>query len=136
MEKIISLSAIVIRLKLYMQRGFALRTWTSLPYHETIPHPYLRALREARQARVGNSEKHSSADRLLLRDLRSRRVQDQFLHAPIQQFADVQLVFRRAGDFVNPPELLELLAGLAQHAHNFSVQREFVDAPRISVRSI
>ena len=57
-------------------------------------------------------------------------MQKQLLHAPIQQFADVDFVFRRARDFVNPSELLELLAGLAQHADNFSVQREFVDAAR------
>src|SRR5260221_1913361 len=32
------------------------------------------------------------------------RMQDEFLHAPVQQFADVDFVFRRARDFVNPPE--------------------------------
>ena len=40
--------------------------------------------------------------------------QDQLLHAPVQQLSDVQFVFRRTGNFVNPSKLLELLARLAR----------------------
>ena len=36
------------------------------------------------------------------------------MHAPIQYFGDIELVFRRAGHLVNPAELLKLLAGLAE----------------------
>ena len=32
------------------------------------------------------------------------RVENQFLHAPVQDFRDVQLVFRWARHFVNPAE--------------------------------
>jgi hypothetical protein len=34
----------------------------------------------------------------------------QLLYPPIQQFGDVELGLRRAGDFVDPAELLELFA--------------------------
>src|SRR5215469_7075213 len=36
-------------------------------------------------------------------------MQDQLLHAPIEQFSHKDFVFRRTGDFVDPTELLELL---------------------------
>src|SRR5713226_9063397 len=54
--------------------------------------------------------------------------ENQFLDAPVQDFGDVELVLGGAGDFVNPAELSELLAGLAKDAENFSVESEFVDA--------
>ena len=38
------------------------------------------------------------------------RLQCQFLHAPVQQLGDVEHVLRRAGDLVDPAELLQLLA--------------------------
>ena len=53
---------------------------------------------------------------------------DEFLDAPVQNFGDVELVFGGAGDFVNPAELAELLAGFAENTENSSVEREFVDA--------
>ena len=40
------------------------------------------------------------------------------MHGPIEQFGDVNLILRRARDFVNPPELFDLLARLAEHAEN------------------
>ena len=40
-------------------------------------------------------------------------MQRQFLHAPVQEFSNIQGVFTRAGNLVNPAELLRLLAGLA-----------------------
>src|SRR5580700_3095079 len=64
------------------------------------------------------------------------RMQDEFLHAPVQQFGHVNLVFRGAGDFVYPAELLEFLAGLAQPAQDFSVQIEFVDAARKGIGGV
>src|SRR5256886_7755417 len=51
--------------------------------------------------------------------------EDEFLDAPVQNFGDVEVVFGGAGDFVNPAELAELLAGFAEDAENFSVEREF-----------
>ena len=45
-----------------------------------------------------------------------RRLKNQLLHAPIQELGDVELIFRGAGDFVDPSELLELLARLAEHS--------------------
>src|SRR6266404_674181 len=64
------------------------------------------------------------------------RVQYQFLYPPVQQFTDVDFIFRRAGDFVNPAELLELLAGFAEHAENFSVEADLVNAARKGVRRV
>jgi hypothetical protein len=34
------------------------------------------------------------------------RMQQQLLHAPVQQFPYINFIFRRAGDFVDPAELL------------------------------
>src|SRR6266566_1295108 len=56
-------------------------------------------------------------------------LEDEFLNAPVEDFTDVEFVFRRAGHFVNPAELAELLAGLAEHAQDFSVEAELIDAP-------
>src|SRR5207249_12166054 len=50
------------------------------------------------------------------------RVENQLLHAPVQDFSDVKLVFGWACHFVNPAELFELLAGFAEHAQDLSVQ--------------
>ena len=61
---------------------------------------------------------------------RAGRFENQLLHAPIQKLADIEFVLRRAGDFVNPAELLELLAGAAEIAQHFAVQAELVDAAR------
>src|ERR1035437_7117174 len=46
-------------------------------------------------------------DGVLISSLRRllARMQQQLLHTPVQQFADVNFVFRRARDFVNPSEL-------------------------------
>src|ERR1700676_14671 len=64
------------------------------------------------------------------------RMQGELLHAPVQQFAYENLVFRRASDFVNPAKLFELLAGFAEHAENFSVQADLVDPAGGCVRSV
>src|SRR5713226_8984895 len=56
------------------------------------------------------------------------RFENEFLDAPVQDFGDVELVLGGAGDFVNPAELSELLAGFSEGAENFSVEREFVNA--------
>src|SRR5207237_7722608 len=64
------------------------------------------------------------------------RIEDQLLHAPVQDFGDVDLVLVRTGDLVHPAELLELLAGLAEPAEHgaLAVERDLVDAARISIR--
>ena len=43
-------------------------------------------------------------------------VQHELLDAPIQQFGDVEHVFRGARHLVNPAELFQPFAGLAEHA--------------------
>src|SRR5437016_2431672 len=50
------------------------------------------------------------------------RVQHQLLNAPVEQLRDVEHVLRGAGDLVDPAELLQLLAGFAEHAEQLSVQ--------------
>src|ERR1700757_3174073 len=55
-------------------------------------------------------------------------LEEEFLDAPVKKFGDVEFVFRRAGDFVNPAELFWLFAGLAEDAEDFSVKGQLVDA--------
>ena len=62
--------------------------------------------------------------------------ENQFLHAPIQEFRYIKLVFGWTCDFVDPSELLELLAGFAQHAQDFAVETEFVDSSGKSIRAV
>src|SRR5215475_280994 len=50
------------------------------------------------------------------------RPQDQLLHPPIEDLGHVELVLGRAGHLVDPPELVELLAGLAEHAEHLAVE--------------
>src|SRR5258706_14988613 len=50
--------------------------------------------------------------------------ENEFLDAPVQDFCNVQVVFGGAGDFVDPAELFEVLAGFAEDAENFSIARE------------
>src|SRR6266852_3020757 len=59
-----------------------------------------------------------------------------FLDATVQNFGDIEFVFGGAGDFVSPAELSDLLAGFAEDAENFSVEREFVDAAGESVGGV
>src|SRR5882724_8333273 len=62
--------------------------------------------------------------------------EDEFLDAPIQKFGDVEFVRGGAGDFVNPTELSELLAGFAEDPQYFSIEREFVNTAGKSVGDI
>ena len=63
-------------------------------------------------------------------------MQNQLLHAPIQDFGDINFVLRRARDLVNPAELLQLVAHASEHADHFAVQRQLVNAARISVGAV
>ena len=63
-------------------------------------------------------------------------LENEFLDAPIQKFRDVEFVRGRASDFVNPAESAKQLAGFAEDAEDFSIEREFVDAAWKSVGSI
>ena len=56
------------------------------------------------------------------------------MHAPVQQLGDVEHVLRRAGHRVDPAELFQLLAGLAEHAQHLAVEAELVDAAGPGVR--
>src|SRR5882757_352795 len=56
------------------------------------------------------------------------RLQQQLLHPPVQELGDIEHVLGRARHRVDPAELLELLAGLAEHAQNLAVERQLVDA--------
>src|SRR4029079_2777695 len=56
------------------------------------------------------------------------RLQDQFLHPPVQEFGDIQHVLRRAGHRVNTAKLLELLSGLAEHAEHLALETQLIDA--------
>jgi hypothetical protein len=61
------------------------------------------------------------------------RAENELLHAPVQQFADVDFVFRWACDFVDPSELFELSAGLTKHAQDLAIQADLVDSAGESV---
>ena len=52
------------------------------------------------------------------------RMQEQLLRPPVQELADPQHVLQRAGECVNPTELLELLVAFAEHAKQLAVERE------------
>src|SRR6266481_6430460 len=56
------------------------------------------------------------------------RLQRQLLHAPVEQLGDVELVLARAGDLVNPAELLRLVSRLAEPPEHLAVERQLVDA--------
>jgi hypothetical protein len=56
------------------------------------------------------------------------RFQDQLLYTPIQYLAYVKLVFRRTGDLVYPPKLIELLTGFSEHAQDFSFEAELINS--------
>jgi len=58
----------------------------------------------------------------------SALMQDQLLHAPIEQLGDVEQ-FSDGRRFRDPAELLELFSGLAQYAEHLAVQAELVDRP-------
>src|SRR5262245_46059183 len=73
---------------------------------------------------------------LLDRRLLLVRAQHQLLHAPVQDLGDVELVLGRAGDLVNPSELLGLLARAAQIAQYLAFQGQFVDAPGIGIGAV
>src|SRR5262249_19781764 len=64
------------------------------------------------------------------------RVQHQLLHAPVEQLRDIEQILRRAGDFVNPSELLKLFARFAEHAEHLAVERQLVDPAREGVGGV
>src|SRR5262245_47701314 len=64
------------------------------------------------------------------------RLERQLLYAPVEEFSDIEFVVRWAGDGVDPAELAGLLARFAHHPENFSLEREFVNAPRKSIGSV
>src|SRR5262249_40016583 len=63
-------------------------------------------------------------------------LEHQLLDAPVQEFADDELVLRRAGDFVDPAELLGLPARAAEITQDLAIEIELVNAARIRVRAV
>src|SRR5438067_13898306 len=57
-------------------------------------------------------------------------MKQQLLHAPVEELGNVEHVLRRAGDLVDPAELLQLLARFAEHAKHLAIERELVNAAR------
>src|SRR6267143_7051664 len=68
----------------------------------------------------------------LLRRAR-RRLQHQLLHAPVGELADENPVRIPAVDLVNRPELLHLLAALAEAPDDLAVQLHLVDLAVVEV---
>src|SRR5882762_450854 len=68
----------------------------------------------------------------LLRRAR-RRLQHQLLHAPVGELADQNAVRVAAVDLVNRPELLHLLAALAEAPDDLAVQLHLVDLAVVEV---
>src|SRR6266403_1064157 len=91
----------------------------------------MRSSRIVQRTRRGNAQKQFN---FLLDVALVNWLEDKFLDAPVEEFGDVEFVFGGASDGVNPAELAELLAGLAENAENFSVEAELVDAAGESVR--
>jgi len=63
-------------------------------------------------------------------------MQDQLLDAPIEDFGREYHVFGRAGHLVDPAELLELLAGFAEHTEHLAVERELVNPSRMGIGGV
>src|SRR5215467_523530 len=63
-------------------------------------------------------------------------MEHELLHPPIEQLRDIELILARTRNLVNPPELLHFLPGLAEHAEDFALERELVDAPGHRVRAV
>src|SRR5882724_5127097 len=62
--------------------------------------------------------------------------QNELLHTPIQNLGNVQFVFRRTSNLMNPTKLSQLFPGFAQHTQHFAIQTQFVNAARKSVRAV
>src|SRR5690348_12414495 len=95
------------------------------------PRAWTRRSRRGTARTISARSPQTSSDRTLPGGGRHRlvRVKHQLLDAPVQHLGDVDLVLRRARDFVNPAELLELLSRLAEHAEHLAFKIELVDAP-------
>src|SRR4029077_12131225 len=63
-------------------------------------------------------------------------MKQELLHAPVEDLGDVQLVLRRACNFVNPAELLRLLPCLAEDAEQLSVERDLIYTSRKRVGGV
>src|SRR5262249_45521641 len=77
-------------------------------------------------AAQGSAPASSAAARSRLTPSLLLRIEYQLLHPPVEQLGDVEQVLGRAGDLVDPAELLELLARLAEHAEHLALERELV----------
>src|SRR5262249_56935712 len=64
------------------------------------------------------------------------RLDYELLHGPGQDLGDVDFVLGRAGNLVDPAELLELLARLAHPAGDLAVERELVEPAREGVGDV
>src|SRR5580704_5756224 len=63
-------------------------------------------------------------------------MQQQLLHAPVQELRHVQLVLGRTAQAVYPAELPGYSAGTAEPAENATVECELIDAAGIGIRCI
>src|ERR1700694_2994591 len=63
-------------------------------------------------------------------------MQDEFLNSPIQELRDIKNILGRARDLVNPSKLLELVSRVAEHAEDFAVEGELIDAPWVRIRGV
>src|SRR5689334_14187688 len=61
------------------------------------------------------------------------RMQRQLLYAPTQQLADIERILAGAGDLVDPRELALRPAAASDGAQKLAVERELVNAARISI---
>ena len=89
----------------------------------------LLAQREAKVGMIFAFERHGARDGIAEAEGDEHAassvsgLEREFLHAPVEDFGDVEFVFAGAGDGVDPTELPGLLAGFAEHAEEFSVER-------------
>jgi hypothetical protein len=58
------------------------------------------------------------------------RFEVQFLHTPVQNLCDVEFVFGRTRDLMNPAKLPELLTRIAEHTQHLSIKAQLVYSPR------
>src|SRR5262249_22570168 len=64
------------------------------------------------------------------------RMQNELLHAPVQNLGNVEVVLGWACDLVDPAELLELLARFPEIAEHLAVEAQLVDAAGIGIGAV
>src|ERR1700679_2245404 len=70
------------------------------------------------------------------RGRRLARMQQELLHAPVQDFTDEKRILGRTSNLMDPTEFLHLAAALADVAEHLAMQAQLINTARIAVRAV